>query len=109
MVLFIVIEGEASSGGPYLLWTWVFSAKGLKTLKNRGVLDGFQPFDYTKNSTYQESGEMATEISGEVDARIEFPPASETRPPIRFCRKCGFELIVGSSFCSRCGTPVVEE
>ena len=26
MLLFIAINGELSSGGPYLLWTWVFSS-----------------------------------------------------------------------------------
>ena len=35
MILFVAINGEASSGGPYLLWTWVFSASGIKTLKNQ--------------------------------------------------------------------------
>ena len=26
---------------------------------------------------------------------------------IRFCRKCGYELVNGSEFCSRCGTKIV--
>ncbi|MBR2934242.1 MAG: DUF805 domain-containing protein [Oscillospiraceae bacterium] len=30
-------------------------------------------------------------------------------PPIKFCRKCGFELLDGSEFCSKCGTPIVKE
>lgn len=30
-------------------------------------------------------------------------------PRIRFCRRCGFELIDGSSFCSRCGTEIEKE
>lgn len=38
MFLFIVINGEASSGGPYLLWTWVFSSWGAKILETRGIL-----------------------------------------------------------------------
>lgn len=29
-------------------------------------------------------------------------------PPIRFCRKCGFQLLDDSSFCSHCGTKVIE-
>ncbi len=41
MVVFIAINGEPSSGGPYLLWTWVFSTLGIKIMKNRGVLEGF--------------------------------------------------------------------
>lgn len=31
---------------------------------------------------------------------------TNTHPPIRFCLKCGFELIPGSAFCSRCGTKI---
>ncbi len=27
---------------------------------------------------------------------------------IRFCRKCGYELVNGSDFCSQCGTGIVE-
>jgi hypothetical protein len=30
-------------------------------------------------------------------------------PQILFCRKCGFKLIDGSDFCSRCGTSIVKE
>lgn len=41
MVVFIAINGEPSSGGPYALWTWAFSILGIKTLKSRGVLEGF--------------------------------------------------------------------
>ena len=52
IVFFTVLNGEPGNAAPYLLWTWVFSASGIKTLKNRGVLEGFQPIDYTKAATY---------------------------------------------------------
>ena len=39
MFMFIVINGEASSGGPYLLWTWIFSSWGTRILENKGLLD----------------------------------------------------------------------
>ena len=109
MILFIAINGEASSGGPYLLWTWVFSASGIKTLRNRGVLEGFLPIDYTKTSTYQSSQVMGSDIALETEVKTETPPVQEEKPPIRFCRKCGFELIAGSEFCSKCGTAVIKE
>ena len=108
MLLFVAINGEASSGGPYLLWTWVFSASGIQTLKNRGVLEGFQPIDYTKTSTYQASQAMGSGIALETDVKPETFPVPED-PPIRFCRECGFELIAGSEFCSRCGAAVIKE
>lgn len=38
MLVFVIINGS-SSGAPYLLWTWVFSKSGLKTLKQRGLLE----------------------------------------------------------------------
>ncbi len=63
MILFIAINGEPSSGVPYLLWTWVFSASGIKILKNRGVLEEFQHFDYTKTSTYQTSQVTSSDIA----------------------------------------------
>lgn len=35
------------------------------------------------------------------------PPAQSSAPNVRFCRKCGFELIGGSDFCSHCGAKIV--
>ena len=107
--MFIALNGEPSSGGPYLLWTWVFSASGVKTLKNRGVLEGFQHFVYTQTSTYQASQVMGSDIALETEEKAETSPVQEEKPPIRFCRKCGFELIEGSEFCSSCGTAVIKE
>lgn len=45
MFVFCAINGEASSGGAYLLWTWIFTSAGLKTLQNRGVLEGYYVSD----------------------------------------------------------------
>ena len=46
MVLFVAVNGNSSSGAPYLLWTWVFSMSGIKTLKIRGVLEETQNKNY---------------------------------------------------------------
>lgn len=57
MFLFIVINGEASSGGPYLLWTWIFSNWGTRILDRKGLIsDG----SYTpKTHTYVQTEEPA--------------------------------------------------
>ena len=81
LIFFIVLNGSAS-GGPYLLWTWVFSSFGTKTLKQRELLLNASP----------------TEAA---------PPAK--KESIRFCRKCGTELGDDSRFCRKCGTEVKEE
>ena len=107
MLLFVAVNG-ASSGGPYFLWTGMFSAMGINTLKDRGVLEGFHTSDCARGSTYQASPTMGSDIALETDA-TEPLPIPEGLPPIRFCRKCGFELIAGSEFCSKCGTAVIKE
>lgn len=107
MVLLFGLNGGMSYG-PYAIWTWVFSASGIRTLRNRGLLKGWQPDDYAK-ATSQASEKTDSEISEEADAEMEDSPESEEKPPIRFCRKCGFELIAGSDFCSKCGAAVVKE
>ena len=38
MFLFIIANGRASSGGAYVLWTLVFSNRGVRTLEERGCL-----------------------------------------------------------------------
>lgn len=105
MVLFVAVNGNSSSGAPYLLWTWVFSMSGIKTLKIRGVLEETQNKNY-KNDV---STEVAnTTISKDSMIAAAEHPVSEEMPRIRFCRKCGFELIDGSEFCSRCGTAITK-
>ncbi len=64
VVLFISLNG-AVSGGPYLLWTWIFSNYGVKTLTSRRLLkDNEQPNDLNNgvlgNDSY-ESMEETTE------------------------------------------------
>lgn len=109
MVLFVAVNGNSSSGAPYLLWTWVFSMSGIKTLKIRGVLEETQNKNY-KNDISTEVAEVAnTTISKDSMIAATEHPVSEEMPRIRFCRKCGFELIDGSEFCSRCGTAITKE
>lgn len=65
MMVFIAINGKASSGGAYLIWTCAFSASGLKTLKRRGVLEGSQPIESTETPTNQASEAIDTRTTEE--------------------------------------------
>ena len=81
VILFVAIDGGAS-GGPYILWTWIFSNYGVKILDSKSLLIELQ--DPTK--------EILTEP-----------------PKILFCRKCGTHLGADSRFCRKCGTEIKEE
>lgn len=86
MVLFIVINGEASSGGPYVLWTWVFSNWGIRILNNKGLLNDDTNIPCTLTHVTDQS-----------------KPTFEARKD-RFCRECGAKLVDNSRFCCMCGT-----
>ena len=92
MFMFIVINGEASSGGPYLLWTWIFSSWGTRILEDKGLLD---------DGTYIPSAPTP------VQAPQQSKPIGEANK-ICFCRKCGERLIDRSKYCSKCGTEIIE-
>ena len=109
MVLFVAVNGNSSSGAPYLLWTWVFSMSGIKTLKIRGVLEETQNKNYKNDVSFVFAEVANTTISKDSMIAAAEHPVSEEMPRIRFCRKCGFELIDGSEFCSRCGTAITKE
>lgn len=87
MFVFIILNGEAN-GSPYLLWTWIFSNRGVKILSSRGVLaDG--PHIYDTPDSVVETG------SSIIKTNRNF-----------FCRNCGEKLIENSRFCRKCGTEV---
>lgn len=96
MFLFIAFNG-GSSGGPYILWTGIFSSIGFNTLKKRGVLDGFQPIKAEK--IFQDQKSFS-------NAEKQCPNETEE---IRFCRKCGNKLLDGAKFCNKCGTAAIKE
>ena len=108
MILFIALNGS-SSGAPYVLWTWVFSAAGLKTLESRGVLESPQAKNDQKSCPDQTVQIDETTVSGEAAIAENELLLPEEKPQIRFCRKCGFELFESSKFCSKCGAKVTEE
>ena len=92
MFVFMVINGGASAGGPYLLWTWLFSRNGIKVLGSKGLLtDGWQLIDGSEQETEVNEGNAA-----DADRIV-------------FCRKCGEKLLDNSRFCAKCGTEIVKE
>ena len=82
LVFFVALNG-ASNGAPYLLWTWIFSNYGAKTLETKGLLASVVP------------------------AEVENVVVSDNK--ICYCRKCGTHLEDGSRFCRKCGTEIKEE
>jgi len=62
------------------------------------------------NETMIQSGDSAVPVPYDVDSSIpkEMDTTSEV-PKIRYCRKCGYELIGNSDFCSNCGTQIAKE
>ena len=85
IVFFVAFNGSAVSGGPYLLWTWIFSNRGLKSLEAKGILA----------DSMQSEENMAE--------------APKIADKICFCRKCGEKLEDNSRFCRKCGTEIKEE
>ena len=88
MFVFIIVNGK-SSGAPYIIWTGIFSSIGIRILRNRNVLDGFQTVAVEQNFLHED--------------------VPDDIPRIRFCRKCGSNMLDGAKFCNKCGTEVIKE
>jgi len=105
IVLVSLITGNISSGGPYVLWTFVFTRVGFGILENRGILVEPQEQDNIcencgeklvgKNKVCLKCGAVA------IDTRE--TPVQETEQAIRFCRKCGSQLSTTVSSASNVG------
>ena len=97
----IISDSTASSFAPYLLWTSVFTEVGIKRLRMKCLLSDVvtSKSPKTGNSTTLQSTE-----NSEID--IQTKETADEAPKVKFCRKCGQELIVGSSFCPHCGCDI---
>ena len=109
-MFFIASRGGIVSFCPYVLWTSVFSAIGKKQLQKRHLLVDEVSTDNNSEMLIPDV-ETTEEISNENDSALDNGKnhIEEEKPRIKFCRKCGFELVDGSEYCSRCGTAVVKE
>lgn len=95
MMFFIALNG-ASSGAPYLLWTWIFSNRGIKNLKSRGYLS--------------DGKEVTKKIARKVSDSNDMPKTDKSAEnKIRFCRKCGKTLPSDAVFCNKCGTKIITD
>lgn len=74
--------------------------------KQNKDVEGLKPL----NETTIRSGDAVVSVSNEDDYGVtkETVTASEN-PKIKYCRKCGYELIGNSDFCSNCGTQIARE
>ena len=100
MAAFIALLGESSTGFPYLLWTGVFSAIGVKILRKNYVLEGSQPAPEPDRTVYLNKSPASPKASE--------PTTAQEQPSFCFCRKCGSKLPVDSNFCTKCGTEMVK-
>lgn len=97
MLLFLLANRDAFfSGGPYALWTFVFSLLGVKILQNRKMLEDSQ----------SNTGEGKKNISADKQQNFVLPSSGEKKTNVSFCRKCGQRLIKGSAFCNKCGSRI---
>lgn len=73
---------------------------------NMSVCDESYGFE---SSTIQHVDDIEQTESLEADICVEQSGLIQEQiicPPIRFCHKCGFELVPGSLFCSKCGSKI---
>ncbi|MEA4872224.1 MAG: zinc ribbon domain-containing protein [Synergistaceae bacterium] len=109
-LLIFGIDGSGTAGGSILLWSYI----------NYKILTGgaspqssdSQYSDGTSSHTVLNDGPevMPPSDGGDTFTRFDSTaPLSTCNSSIRFCRKCGFELLPESTFCSKCGAPVMEE
>ena len=100
------VDGEGSANAIWL-WSWVnyrVLIGGRDT--RRRTTDSVEspaecdPWDRPEPESVTES--PASEISLEENEE-------ESEDVVQFCNNCGFELMPGSEYCSRCGKPIYKE
>lgn len=82
MFAFCVINGEASSGGAYLLWTWIFTSAGLKTLQNKGVLEAYHVDDKEDPMPTQPVSQSA-EVTSKMQETVQISGVSDQHRQVR--------------------------
>ena len=124
-IFFIVFNG-AASGGPYFLWTWIFSNCGVKTLNSRGLLkDNEQPNGLNNGELENNSCENVEEFTEKFQQNsdldidkispqeaIEYLVAKQTgekyiyqkiKTKVKYCSQCGSQIDPVTNKCTACG------
>jgi len=91
-LVFVVLTGGNSSGGAYMLWTWVFSNVGLGILGKRNLLS-----DSTVTSSISKNEK--TILIGENDEDT----AALASKNFFKCSSCGAYYPILHTVCERCG------
>lgn len=82
-ILFFIVFNEAASAGPYLLWTWIFSKYGIKTLESKGLLVDVvskqEASDQTEHESVPPSSSITT-IETKTEAHLSEPDAPNSQP-----------------------------
>ena len=117
LFLFVIINGNASNGGAYLLWTWIFSRWGIKILDANGNFTEIVHTTCTSNAMDNNdvhnvaiNKNPPTETSEQLindplvknyvrEAQTNIP----TKTKIRFCSKCGLLIDNDTKKCTGCG------
>ena len=116
-ILFCVINGGVFSGGPYFLWTPIFTSLGIKILKKRSFLEDTPKNDQTNASDcHTEPTSKSTQISKSNEKTVTHHNHStysnntnlhsDKKTTINYCRKCGNKIVSGSIFCNKCGSKI---
>lgn len=98
-IVFAAVNNETTSCAPCFLWTGIFSAAGISTLKTRCILDGFQYTNPTDTNIIQNETEYLTNDIAHQGKKT----TSAENKQNRFCLRCGHLLPENSIFCQHCG------
>lgn len=90
MFVFCVINGEASSGGAYLLWTWIFTSVGLKTLQNKGVLEGYH-VDDKEDPMYTHPVFQSADVTSKMQETTQTSGVSDQCHQVRESDVCSYK------------------
>ncbi len=102
------LSGEpTANGGPYLIWTGIFSAVGTDRLKKKGLLSGGKESNTNDVSESREQEEHVRAYAEPNLVKNADACGSSINVVVRFCRHCGVEIAPDAEFCHRCGTKVV--